>query len=103
MIVSGYVDVFFGVSGVVVKPDFFDKEAFNIPDDAWTVDDVWLSAQLARNNIPIYCPWRFPCPRSSEAENQDSLLDLEFQGNSRQESNRKAAEYCQNKYDIWLK
>jgi len=101
MISSGYVDVIFGVSGVVVKPDFFDDEAFNIPDEAWSVDDVWLSAQLARKDIPIYCPWRLPCPRSSEAVDQDSLLDLEFQGDSRQESNRKAAEYCQKKYGIW--
>jgi len=101
MIISGYADVFFGVGGVVVKPGFFDDEAFNIPDEAWTVDDVWLSAQLARNNISIYCPWRLPCPRSSEAVNQDSLVDLEFQGDLRQVSNRKAAEYCQNKYGIW--
>jgi len=101
MIAPGYVDVFFGVGGVVVKSDFFDDEAFNIPDEAWTVDDVWLSAQLARNNISIYCPWRLPCPRSSDSVNQDSLLDLEFQGETRQESNRKAAQYCQKKYGIW--
>jgi len=101
MIVSGYVDVLFGVCGVVVKSDFFDDEAFNMPDEAWTVDDVWLSGQLARKDIPIYTPWRLPCPRSSEAVDQDSLLDLEFEGASRQESNRKAAVYCQNKYGVW--
>jgi len=98
---SGYADVFFGVCGVVVRPDFFDDEAFNIPDVAWMVDDVWLSAQLARKDIPLYCPSRFPCPRSSDAEEQDSLLDLEFQGSGRQELNRKAAQYCQEKYGIW--
>lgn len=98
---AGYADVFFGVCGVVVKPDFFDEEAYNIPDEAWTVDDVWLSAQLARRNIPLYCPGRLPCPRSSEAEQKDALLDLEFQGDTRQESNRKAAQYCQKKYGIW--
>jgi len=101
MIKSGYADIFFGVCGVVVKADFFDDEAFSIPDDAWFVDDIWLSAQLARRNIPIYCPWRLPCPRSSDAVNQDSLLDLELQGAARQELNRKAIEYCQNKYGIW--
>ncbi len=101
MIVPGYVDILLGACGAVVKSDFFDDEAFNIPDEAWTVDDIWLSAQLARRDIPIYCPWRLPCPGSSEAGDQDSLLDLEFQGASRQESNRKAAEYCQKKYGIW--
>jgi hypothetical protein len=101
MLTPGYVDVFFGVCGVVVRPDFFDEEASNIPDEARMVDDVWLSGQLARKKISIYTPRRLPCPRSSEAVDQDSLLDLEFQGSSRQELNRKAATYCQKKYGIW--
>ncbi len=101
MIVAGYVDVFFGVCGVVVKPDFFDEEAFDIPDVAWAVDDVWLSAQLARKDIAIYTPWRLPCPRSSEAVDEDSLLDLEVEGDGRQDLNRKTAIYCQQKYGIW--
>ncbi|MDP1604443.1 MAG: hypothetical protein Q8M03_14400 [Legionella sp.] len=101
IIYPGYVDMLFGVSGVVVRPDFFDDEAFNIPDEAWPVDDIWLSAQLARKNIPIYCPWRFPCPRSGIQSSQDALLDAEFAGLTRQESNRKAAFICQHKYGIW--
>lgn len=98
---EGYADLLFGVCGVVVKPDFFDDEAYAIPDEAWFVDDIWLSAQLARRDIPIYCPSRFPCPRSSDAVDLDSLLSLEMQGAARQELNRKAAQYCQKKYGIW--
>jgi len=98
---AGYADLFFGVCGVVVKPDFFDDEAFDIPDEAWPVDDIWLSAQLARKGIPLYCPKRLPCPGSSEAFAQDSLLDFEFQGAARRELNRKAVHYCQKKYGIW--
>ncbi len=101
MIVSGYVDVFFGVCGVVVKPIFFDSEAFDIPNEAWAVDDIWLSAYLAKKNIPIYSPWRLSCPHSSESANVESLLTLEVEGKKRQELNAKAAAYCQNKYKIW--
>lgn len=101
IIFPGYVDILFGVYGVVVRPSFFDDEAFNIPDEAWVVDDIWLSAQLARNNVPIYCPWRLPCPGSSDASNTDSLVDMDYFGSTRQESNSKAAMLCQKMYGIW--
>ena len=101
IIKSGYVDMLFGVGGVVVKPSFFDDEAFNIPDEAWSVDDVWLSAQLARQNISIYCPWRLPFPQPGTQANINSLLESDFMGFERQESNRRAALYCQKKYGIW--
>lgn len=97
----GYVDILFGVGGVVVKPHFFDDEAFNIPDEAWAVDDVWLSGQLARKNIPIYCPFRLPFAKPNNEANLDSLLDSDFLGSERQESNIKATMYCQAKYGIW--
>ncbi|WP_446012003.1 glycosyltransferase family 2 protein [Candidatus Electrothrix sp.] len=101
IIIPGYVDILFGVCGVVVRPEFFDDEAFNIPDEAWFVDDFWLSAQLARNGVRIYCPWRLPCPRSSEAGAQEALLDLELAGAGRQALNQKATVFCQKKYGIW--
>jgi hypothetical protein len=98
---AGYIDMLFGVGGVVVKPHFFDHEAINIPDEAWAVDDVWLSAQLARNNISLYCPWRLPFAQSNDLADRDSLLDSNFFGFERQESNTRAAIFCQNKYGIW--
>jgi hypothetical protein len=101
MIQAGYADVFFGVGGVVVRPDFFDSDAYDIPDCAWPVDDVWLSAQLAKNDIPIYCPRRFPCPRETGVGGESALLDTEFLGLERQALNRAAALYCQQRYGIW--
>jgi len=98
---SGYVDILFGVGGVVVKPHFFDDEAFNIPDEAWAVDDVWLSGQLERNNIPIYCQSRLPFAKSNNEADRDSLLDSDFLGFERQESNMRAITYCQTKYGVW--
>ena len=103
IIFPGYADIFFGVAGVVVRPDFFDDDAFKIPDEAWAVDDIWLSAQLARKDIPIYCPWRLPCPRATEGSGQNALLDLIFLGSERQELNSRAAVLCQEMYGIWKK
>lgn len=102
IIFPGYVDILWGVCGAVIRPFFFDDEVFNIPDEAWAVDDVWLSAQLARKNIPIYCPWRLPWPIESRASDIDSLLNFCFLGSARQELNRKAVFWCQKKYGIWM-
>jgi len=100
-IIPGYIEILFGAGGVVVRPDFFDDEAFNIPEEAWPVDDIWLSAQLARKGIPIYCPWRFPCPPPAAQADTAALLDAEFMGDTRRDSNRKAVVACQQKYGIW--
>lgn len=91
--ISGYGDVFFGVGGVVVRPDFFDDVAFDIPDIAWMVDDIWLSAMLARRGIRIYCPWRAALPKSQEASELDSLVSASFQGKGRQELNSAATRW----------
>ena len=68
-------------------PDFFDDLAFDIPPEAWPVDDVWLSANLARLKIDIYCPWLFALPSSTSFANVDALLDATFSGLGRQELN----------------
>lgn len=101
VIISGYADILFGVGGVVVRPEFFDDESFDILPEAFPVDDIWLSAQLARKNIPVYCPRRFPCAPTSVQSDIDALLDAEFMGAARQESNRKAIVACQHLYGIW--
>ena len=99
--VSGYGEVFFGVGGVVVRPEFFDDLAFDIPDIAWLVDDIWLSAMLARRGIRIYCPWRTALPKSQDTSEQDSLMALTYEGKGRQELNRAASQYCRDIFGVW--
>ena len=94
---AGYIDILFGVGGVVVRPSFFDEIVFSIPNEAFAVDDIWLSANLAKNKISIYCPRRFALAQSNEKANINSLLDSNFGGKKRQDSNRQAALYCQKK------
>jgi|SaaInlV_120m_DNA_3_1039746.scaffolds.fasta_scaffold00273_17 hypothetical protein len=100
-LIPGYGDVFFGAGGVVVRPEFFDDQAWDIPQIAWLVDDVWLSAMLARKGIRIYCPWRAALPKAQDTSEQDALLALTFQGKDRQELNRAAAQYCRDSFGIW--
>lgn len=100
-IIPGYGDIFFGAAGVVVRPNFFDELAYNIPSEAWPVDDVWLSANLARGGIGIYCPWMAALPLSTKTAETDALLDSRFFGMNRQELNRAAAQVCQQKFGIW--
>ncbi len=100
-IFPGYIDILFGVGGVVIRPNFFDDESMVIPEEVWAVDDVWLSAQLARKNIAIYSPWRFPCADSGEQSNYASLLGSEFGGKDRQQLNQSAIALCQEKYGVW--
>lgn len=97
---SGYVDLLFGVGGVVVRPSFFDDSAFEIAEESFFVDDVWLSAQLARRKIPIYCPKRFPMPRESSASFVEALYDYEISGN-RFEQNSRAARWCREHLGVW--
>jgi hypothetical protein len=97
----GYGDILFGVCGVVIRPEFFDDIAFNIADICWPVDDIWLSAMLARKNIPIYCPMFGTFPRSQEASSFDALADNEFDGKRRAQLNSEAVRYCRNRFNIW--
>ncbi len=98
---AGYGDIFFGVGGVVIRPDFFDEIAFEVPEEAWLVDDVWLSAQLARRRIPVYCPRRHALPMAQSHADTAALLDLEIAGAGRQVLNRRAAIYCRDRFGIW--
>lgn len=59
------VDCLQGASSFAVKPKFFDNRVFdfdNAPKEAFFVDDIWLSGNLARNQCPVYvvpAPFRF--------------------------------------------
>lgn len=100
-VIPGYGEIFFGAGGVVVRPDFFDDLAWDIPEIAWLVDDIWISANLARKGIEIYCPWMAALPRPTESAAQDALVDMTVESLDRQALNRAAARHCQNAFGIW--
>jgi len=100
-VIAGYGEIFFGAGGVVVRPGFFDNIAFEIPEIARPVDDVWLSAMLARKGIRIYCPWMAALPTAVANSEIDALQSATFRGMGRQDLNRAAARLCQEMFDIW--
>jgi len=42
-----------GYGGVLITPKMFDERVFKVPDEFIFVDDMWFSANLTRNKIPL--------------------------------------------------
>ncbi len=99
---SGYVDVFEGRGGVLVRPDFFDEQAFDIPPVIWTVDDVWLSGMVARKGIPIWLEANLIDPGTTETERIEALVLSVVDGADRRAANTTAIEYMRKTYGLWL-
>ena len=102
----GYADAFEGWMGVLVRPDFFAEEVFDIPEFAWPVDDVWLSGHACRKG---HWPWIIgglsePIlePISAEEHTGETALHRAvFGGSDRDESNLEVVRYFQQTYGIW--
>lgn len=100
---SGYVDILEGWGGALVRPEFFDDAAFDIPDVLWTVDDVWLSGCLERRGIPIWLNSEDKIrSKGSSSEVKDAALrNLIYQGHDRIRANRACIRYFRETYGIW--
>jgi hypothetical protein len=98
---SGYADIFEGRGGVLVRPGMFGPEVFDVPAEAWTVDDVWLSANLARRGVPIWVEGGHRDPTDTEAEALDPLCRSTVGGLERAEANRRAVEYLRARWGVW--
>ncbi|MBD9528136.1 glycosyltransferase family A protein [Paracoccus sp. PAR01] len=98
---SGFVDVLGGHGGVMVKPDWFGPEAWDIPPVLWTVDDPWLSGHLERQGIPIWLLAKVSRMRVSRAGGVDALHDLVEMDHGRVEADIAAIDYMRRHYGIW--
>ncbi len=98
---AGYADIFEGYGGVVVRPRFFDEEAYDIPQDMWAVDDVWLSGMLARRGIPIWVPANLYEPKNTVADLTDALYRWKIADMSRAQLNAHCAHYLRDTYGVW--
>ncbi len=100
---SGYVDMLEGWGGVLVRPEFFTDAAFDIPEILWMVDDVWLSGQLALNQVPIWLnaeDARRTKGNSNEVK-ESSLRKLVHEGHGRIEANQACVDYFRRHLGIW--
>lgn len=100
-IASGYVDVFKGYAGAMLRPDFIPACSFDIPDLLWTVDDSWLSGNLAMNGVRIWLNAQGPEPGESRAAACDALLKFSLQGRGRGDANSACFDWFRDRYGIW--
>jgi len=99
---SGYIDMFEGCAGVLIRPEFFDDGALDIPAVAWGVDDVWLSGMLAKNRIPIWLVANQVTPRNTAAQEHSPLAGALIDGAGRHQANCDAIRHMQDTYGVWL-
>jgi hypothetical protein len=101
---SGLVDYFCGYQGVVVRPDWFDDSAFEIPKIIWAVDDVWLSGHVTRKKIPIWAVAldSLLVPLVRDVAHLTSLLvNAIIDDHARDDADRACVRYMQDTYGIW--
>ncbi len=98
---AGYQDIFEGVGGVMVHPDFFDAEAYDIPEVMWTVDDVWLSGMLARRGIPIWVLAHRYTQVPVKTAGVSALAESVIDGADRHAANKICFDYLRKEYGIW--
>ena len=99
---GGYGSVACGVGGVLVRPDFFDDQFYDIPPVLWAVDDFWLSGHFERKGIPIWVASHFRWPGELPAGRVDALYHTVIDGVDRAEANAACVRYMQDTYGIWL-
>jgi len=98
---SGYCDVFLGVSGVMVRPEFFSQTAFDIPEILWTVDDFWLSGHLETRGVPIWLNADAPRRADRASRKVESLKAMVHDGYDRHAANQACVDYYRQNYGIW--
>lgn len=100
---SGYVDILEGWGGVMVRPSFFGREVFDIPDPLWMVDDIWLSGHFTARNVPIWLEAGGPRIRNSRNEVREvALRNQTADGMDRNALNLACVRHYQLKYGVWL-
>jgi GT2 family glycosyltransferase len=97
----GFAAIAEGFGAVLVKPDFFDAAAYDIPPVIWSVDDVWLSGHMARKGIPIWQAAGFSEPHITDSSEVMPLYKATVAGVDRNDANIACIKYMQDTYGVW--
>lgn len=101
-VAAGHVDILEGYRGALVRPSFFPKEVFDIPDILWTVDDPWLSGHLERKNVPIWLMNHVPLPAQPYgAHFSNRLGKYVYKDYGRLKADTACIDYFRETYGIW--
>lgn len=98
---SGYVDVLKGYGGAMLRPDFLPDSAFDIPELLWTVDDPWLSGNLALNGVGIWLNAEGIVPGERRIARTHALLDFALQGKGRGDANGACYDWFRQNLGVW--
>jgi len=89
-----------GFAGILIRAGYIPSEAYDIPEVAWPVDDIWLSGHYTRQGLPIIAApdARAACRTLNDPANlQEAWLNAQ----SRAEANQACAALMHKRYGIW--
>lgn len=99
---AGYVDIAEGYGGVMIRPEFLDDDAWQIPSVAWSVDDIWLSGMMAKKGIRIWAePALYRVHEIMDVSRHYPLYAAVIEGADRIQANRASIEHMRETYGIW--
>jgi hypothetical protein len=96
---DGYMDIFEGFGGVIVKPRFFDSSVFNIPAEFKVVDDIWLSGCIKKTGRKIW-GLNLTVPTTHKGDSVDPLWALKGD-QDRKVCNPKCIQHMRKAFRIW--
>jgi hypothetical protein len=97
----GLVDIAKGYGGVLVRPSFLPDSAFEIPDFFWTVDDIWLSGQMALNGVKIRKVSKREKSTKTNLAEVAALIDFADHDRGRDAANLACIRHYQDNFGIW--
>lgn len=99
---AGYMDVFYGFRGAMLRPDWLHPRAWSIPEVMWTVDDVWLSGMLELAGRRIWVGTGARWLDGATAVEQIAPLKTHVaDGMDRFAANRRCAAHLRETWGIW--
>jgi len=98
---SDYTDIAQGYAGVCIRPGWLAGAECAPPRVAWAVDDIWLSAQLARQGLNIRIAPQAIDGADLVTRDAHALQDAVIDGLTRRAANRACAAEVTSRYGLW--
>ena len=96
-----FCDIAQGYAGVAIRPDWLADADCSPPPEAWAVDDIWLSAQLARHHIPIRLRRAARAGMRLAYQGTHALQDAEIHGRQRHAANLACVALVTARHGLW--
>lgn len=97
------LDIVAGYGGVLVQSDQFDPGVYQIPDNYWLVDDIWLSGHLALAGTRIVSPGHELEHSEPNSPNETNALNTYvYQDMRRENLDRHCIQHFQRHHGLWL-